>query len=46
MILKASGAALPDDRVLDGHDPTPVVAGEAHSLHDVLSWEYHGTISA
>jgi arylsulfatase A-like enzyme len=38
MILAAAGAAPPADRVLDGLDPTAVLAGERHSPHEALYW--------
>jgi arylsulfatase A-like enzyme len=41
MILNAAGAPLPDDRIIDGRDPTAALAGEAASPHKVLFWEYN-----
>jgi arylsulfatase A-like enzyme len=38
MILAAAGAAPPADPVLDGLDPTAVLAGERHSPHEALYW--------
>jgi arylsulfatase A len=40
MILAATGAPLPSDRVLDGRDPTATLSGEASSPHDVLYWSW------
>jgi len=34
-VLKATGAAMPDDRVLDGRDLLPLLAGQAVSPHEV-----------
>ena len=41
MILKAAGAALPDDRIIDGRDPTSTLAGKATSPHESLFWQYN-----
>jgi len=41
MVLNAAGAALPDDRVIDGRDPTSTLAGKAASPHESLFWEYN-----
>ena len=41
MILKAAGAAPPDDRVIDGRDPTATLAGKAASPHESLFWQYN-----
>ncbi len=41
MILKAAGAALPDDRIIDGRDPTATLAGKAASPHESLFWQYN-----
>ena len=41
MILKAAGASGPDDRVIDGIDPTDVLAGRAASTHEALFWQYN-----
>jgi len=38
MILAATGAPTPADRVLDGRDPAAALAGEAPSPHDALYW--------
>jgi arylsulfatase A-like enzyme len=38
MILAATGAAPPDNRILDGRDPTPTLAGERPSPHEALYW--------
>jgi len=35
-ILKAAGAAMPDDRVLDGRDLMPLLAGAAASPHEAI----------
>jgi uncharacterized sulfatase len=34
--LAAAGVGLPLDRVVDGRDLYPVLAGKAHSVHDVI----------
>ncbi len=41
MILEAAGAPLPDDRILDGRDPTATLAGRAPSPHRSLFWHYN-----
>jgi len=46
MILKAAGAPLPDDRVIDGRDPTATLAGAAPSPHKILFWQYAGCDAA
>ena len=38
MILTATGASLPNDRILDGRDPTPTLTGASPSPHDALHW--------
>ena len=43
MILNAVGVAPPEDRVLDGRDPTAVLAGKASSPHESLFWRYDGS---
>ena len=35
-VLKATGAALPDDRVLDGRDILPLLTGDALSPHEAV----------
>lgn len=40
LLLRAAGLPLPEDRVLDGRDPTATLAGQAPSPHDVLCWEF------
>lgn len=35
-VLKASGAAMPDDRALDGRDLMPLLSGAAASPHEVI----------
>ena len=45
MIIKAAGAALPDDRVIDGRDPTSTLAGKAPSPHASLFWQYNRSIA-
>ena len=42
MALKAAGAQLPDDRVIDGRDPTATLAGKAPSPHRSLFFRYYG----
>jgi arylsulfatase A-like enzyme len=41
LALKAAGAEVPRDRVIDGRDPTATLAGRSASLHDALyfRWE-------
>lgn len=41
MILEAAGAPGPDDRVIDGTDPTDVLTGRAVSTHEALFWQYN-----
>ena len=43
MVLKAAGAPLPDDRIIDGRDPTATLAGKAPSPHDCLFFRYGGS---
>jgi arylsulfatase A-like enzyme len=40
MALRAAGAELPDDRVIDGEDPTAALAGEAPSGHRHLFFQW------
>ncbi|MDO8539647.1 MAG: sulfatase-like hydrolase/transferase [Opitutaceae bacterium] len=40
MILAAAGVPPPGDRVLDGIDPTPILAGRAAAPDRALFWEY------
>jgi arylsulfatase A-like enzyme len=40
MLLRATGQPLPADRVLDGRDPLPTLAGQAPSPHELLFWEF------
>ena len=40
MIVSAAGGKLPDDRVIDGRNPIPALAGEAPSPHKTLHWAY------
>lgn len=40
MAAAAAGATLPDDRVIDGRDPTATLAGRASSPHDALYFQY------
>ncbi|MHC4178819.1 MAG: sulfatase-like hydrolase/transferase [Planctomycetota bacterium] len=40
MILRAAGAELPGDRVIDGRDPTAALAGEVGSPHDHLFFRW------
>ena len=40
MIVEAAGARLPDDRVIDGRDPTETLAGKTPSPHEALFWEF------
>ncbi len=37
---RLAGASLPDDRVLDGRDPLPVLRGDAESPHDSFRFTY------
>jgi arylsulfatase A-like enzyme len=41
MILEAAGATPPDDRIIDGRDPTAALAVKAGSPHRSLFWEYN-----
>jgi len=43
MVLGAAGAPLPDDRIIDGRDPTATLAGRAPSPHDCLFFRYGGS---
>lgn len=45
MFVKAAGATLPTDRIFDGRDPTPALAGKQPSPHKYLFFHY-GTMSA
>ena len=45
MAILAAGGSLPQDRVLDGLDPTATLAGEAASPHESLYFHY-GSSSA
>jgi len=40
MFAVAAGAALPDDRVLDGRDPTAALAGDSEGPHEALFFHY------
>lgn len=40
MILAATGATAPPGRVLDGIDPTPILAGRQPAPDRILAWEY------
>lgn len=40
MIVQAAGGKLPDDRKLDGRDPTATLTGKAPSPHDALYWRW------
>lgn len=40
LALVAAGGELPEDRVLDGRDPTATLAGQARSPHRFLHFEY------
>jgi len=42
MALRAAGAELPQDRVIDGRDPTATLAGEAPSPHEALYFDFRG----
>ena len=42
MALRAAGAPLPDDRVIDGRDPTATLVGEAPSSHESLFFRFRG----
>jgi arylsulfatase A-like enzyme len=41
LIVGAAGGTLPNDRVLDGRDPLPVLAGNAPSPHRSLHWVWN-----
>lgn len=45
MIAKAAGAELPQDRVLDGRDPTAALAGESPSPHECLFFRWEKRIA-
>ncbi len=38
--IRAAGAKLPDDRIIDGQDPTATLAGRRASPHDTLFFKY------
>jgi arylsulfatase A-like enzyme len=40
MALRLAGLDLPEDRVLDGKDPMPTLAGRAPSPHKYLCWRW------
>jgi len=40
MLLSAAGVDLPVDRIIDGRDPTPTLAGETPSPHEFLFFEF------
>lgn len=40
LCLAAAGLPLPNDRVLDGHDPLPALTGKAKSPHQRLAFNY------
>jgi arylsulfatase A len=40
LALRAAGLALPNDRILDGKDPTETLAGRAGSPHTCLYWQW------
>ena len=40
MLLGAAGVELPTDRLIDGRDPTPTLAGKASSPHEFLFFEF------
>ncbi|MFT4587621.1 MAG: arylsulfatase A [Candidatus Binatia bacterium] len=40
MLLGAAGVELPTDRLIDGRDPTPTLAGKAPSPHEFLFFEF------
>ncbi|MGH7200505.1 MAG: sulfatase-like hydrolase/transferase [Planctomycetaceae bacterium] len=40
LILAAVGGALPEDRILDGRDPTELLAGKSSSPHEALYFEF------
>ncbi len=42
MIVNATGAKLPEDRQIDGRDPTKTLAGEATSPHEILFFQFRG----
>jgi arylsulfatase A-like enzyme len=41
LMLAAAGGRPPGDRVLDGRDPVPALAGEAKSPHEALHWVWN-----
>lgn len=40
LAAKAAGASLPDDRIIDGRDPTATLAGKAPSPHEALYFQF------
>jgi arylsulfatase A len=40
MALKAAGAPMPDDRVIDGRDPTATLSGKSPSPHECLFFQF------
>jgi len=40
MLVRAAGGVLPQDRVFDGCDPVPALAGRARSPHEALYWAW------
>ena len=40
MLLNVTGIALPTDRVIDGRNPIPTLAGEGPSPHEFLFFEF------
>jgi arylsulfatase A len=45
MIALAAGGRVPEDRVIDGRDPTTTLAGKASSPHETIFFQY-GSYSA
>ena len=44
-IAKIAGAALPDDRTLDGSDALPLITQDAPSRHDAIYWSSGGQLA-
>jgi arylsulfatase A-like enzyme len=44
-ICGLSGAPIPNDRTIDGHDIWPVIAGGAESPHEFVAWSSGGQLA-
>jgi arylsulfatase A-like enzyme len=45
MALSAAGAPLPDDRMIDGRDPTATLSGKGPSPHEALFFRYKESLA-